>query len=72
MVDDKKSALQVLAFSDSQEDYGTYIIGALPMAGVSLDDLGKDIDQEIEKLQNQLISEREFEKTSQSKLRLIS
>lgn len=62
MVDDKKSALQVLAFSDSQEDYGTYIIGALPMAGVSLDDLGKDIDQEIEKLQNQLISEREFEK----------
>lgn len=62
MVDEKKIALQVLAFSDSQEDYGTYIMGALPMEGVSMENLGKEMDVEIEKLQNELISQREFEK----------
>lgn len=62
MVDEKKTALQVLAFSDSQEDYGTYIMGALPMAGISLETLGKEMDEEIQKLQNELISKREFDK----------
>lgn len=62
MVDEKKVALQVLAFSDSQEDYGTYIMGALPMAEVSLESIGKEMDAEIEKLQSELISQREFEK----------
>ena len=36
---EEKKALQVLAFNDSQEDYGTYIMGALPMGETSLDDL---------------------------------
>lgn len=62
MVDHTKTALQVLAFSDSQEDYGTYIMGALPMEGISLETLGKEMDEEIQRLQNELISEREFEK----------
>jgi len=62
MIDEHQTALQVLAFSDAQEDYGTYIMGALPMDGVSLDTLGKEIDEEIEKLQTELISEREYEK----------
>lgn len=62
MVDENKTALQVLAFSDSQEDYGTYIMGALPMAGISLETLGKEMDEEIQKLQNELISKREFDK----------
>lgn len=62
MVDDNKTALQVLAFSDSQEDYGTYIMGALPMAGVTLEQLGNEMDEEINRLQTTLISEREFEK----------
>ena len=55
-------AMQVLAFSDSQEDYGCYIMGVLPMPGVTLEQVGKEMDEEIEKLQNQLISQREFEK----------
>ncbi len=59
---DNKKALQVLAFNDSQEDYGTYIMGALPMGEISLDDLGKEIDEEIIKLQTELISEREYQK----------
>ncbi|MDO5105370.1 pitrilysin family protein [Capnocytophaga sp.] len=62
MVDEEKLALQVLAFSDSQEDYGTYIMGALPMEGISIQTIGNAMDTEIEKLQNDLISEREFEK----------
>ncbi len=62
MVEEKKMALQVLAFSDSQEDYGTYIMGALPLGNVSLEDLQKEMDEEITKLQNELVSEREFEK----------
>jgi predicted Zn-dependent peptidase len=62
MVDDDKSALQVLAFARSQEDYGTYTIGALPLGDTPLDQLAAVIDEEIEKLQTELISEREYEK----------
>ena len=62
MVDDKKVDLQVLAFADAQEDYGTYIMGALPMGDISLDDLKKDMDEEIDKLQNELISDKELQK----------
>lgn len=62
LVEEDKIALQVLAFNRSQEDYGTYIIGALPMGGTTLDDIAESIDEEIEKLQNELISEKEFEK----------
>ncbi|HLU80591.1 MAG TPA: pitrilysin family protein [Flavobacteriaceae bacterium] len=62
MVDDKKQAIQVLAFNQSMEDYGLYVVGALPMGDVELDTLLASIDEEIDKLQNELISEREFEK----------
>ncbi|MDO5607414.1 MAG: pitrilysin family protein [Capnocytophaga sp.] len=62
MVDTNKSALQVLAFVDSQEDYGVYLMGALPMSGTSLEQVGKEMDEEIEKLQKDLISQREFDK----------
>jgi predicted Zn-dependent peptidase len=62
MVDEQKIALQVLAFADSQEDYGTYIMGALPLGDVKLDDLMASMDEEIAKLQNELITERELEK----------
>ena len=62
MIDEEKTALQVLAFSDAQEDYGVYIMGALPMEGVSLAQLAEQMDEEIVKLQTELISEREYEK----------
>jgi zinc protease len=62
MVDDKKMALQVGAIDFSQEDYGTYILYGLPLGDVSLDDLVIEMDEEIAKLQSELISERDYQK----------
>ena len=62
LVDIKKKALQVFAFSGAQEDYGSYLIGALPLGDNSLDDLITEMDEEIVKLQTTLISERDYQK----------
>lgn len=62
MVDDKKMALQIGAFNFSQEDYGLYILYGLPMTGFKQEDMLKEIDEEIVKLQKDLISEKEFQK----------
>ena len=62
MVDDKKNSLQVGSFNYALEDYGAYITYALPNAETPLDTLLKDIDDEVMKLQNQLISAEEFTK----------
>ena len=62
IVDDKKIALQVGAFSNSQEDYGMYILYGLPMGQNSPTDILKEIDEEITKLQTELISEKDYQK----------
>ncbi|WP_394371775.1 M16 family metallopeptidase [Salegentibacter tibetensis] len=62
MVDEDKTALQVLAFPRSQEDYGTYVMGALALGETPLDTLAASMDEEIAKLQNELISEKEYQK----------
>jgi predicted Zn-dependent peptidase len=62
LVDDKKMALQVGAFNFSQEDYGMYILYGLPMGGTTPETLMTEIDEEIVKLQTDLISEKEFQK----------
>lgn len=62
IVDDKKMALQVFAFNNSREDYGSYIVGAIPVGENSLPDLMKEIDEEIVKIQNDLISDRDYQK----------
>lgn len=62
MVEDQKQALQVLAFNDSQEDYGVYTMGAIALGNTSLEQIGKSIDQEITRLQTELISEKEYQK----------
>jgi len=62
MVEDKKMALQVFAFSNALEDYGNYTMVALPLGDVGLDKLQAEMEAEIEKLQTELISEREFQK----------
>lgn len=62
MVDEKKTALQVAAFNYSLEDYGAYITLALPNNKTPLNDLLKDIDTEVVRLQTDLISESEFRK----------
>lgn len=62
LVDEEKKAVQVFAFNISQEDYGSYVIGALPLGDNSLPDLLAEIDEEIVKLQTDLISERDYQK----------
>lgn len=62
IVDEQKKALEIGAFNLSQEDYGAYLIFGLPMQGFTTEDLVTEIDKEIEKLQTELISERDFQK----------
>lgn len=62
LVDEQKQALQVFAFNGSQEDYGAYILGALPVGETSLADIITEIDEEIVKIQSELISERDHQK----------
>ncbi|AZJ36975.1 M16 family metallopeptidase [Tenacibaculum singaporense] len=62
LVDDKKKALQVFSFARNLEDYSVYNIGAIPLGKTSLDDLIKEMDEEIEKLQTELISDRDLQK----------
>lgn len=62
IVDDKKMALQIGAFSYSQEDYGTYILYGLPQAPSTSENLLTEIDAEIVNLQTELISDKELQK----------
>lgn len=62
MVDEKKNALEVQAFNYSLEDYGAYITLALPNNNASLNDLLKDMDDEVASLQTNLISESDYQK----------
>ena len=62
IVDDKKMALQIGAFNFSEEDYGLYIIFGLPLGKHTLNDLLVEMDDEIHKLQTELISEKEMQK----------
>jgi predicted Zn-dependent peptidase len=62
LVDDEKKALQVAAFNYSLEDYGAYIILALPLGENTLDDLVVEMNEEVIKLQTDLISEKELQK----------
>jgi zinc protease len=62
MVDEKKNALQVIAFNYALEDYGMYILGALPNGGAAPAGLLPDMDEEIKKLQTDLISPEEYQK----------
>ena len=62
MVDDKKVSVQVQAVNLSFEDYGIYVILSLPVGENTLQTLYGNIDEEIEKLKSDLISDREYEK----------
>ncbi|MEN9489231.1 MAG: hypothetical protein RL494_1496 [Bacteroidota bacterium] len=62
IVDDKKMALQIGAFSYTQEDYGMYILYGLPLGANTAEGLLKEIDEEIVKIQTELISEKDFQK----------
>lgn len=62
MVDEQKQALAVQAVNISQEDYGMYALFALPLGDVSLDTLIAEMDEEVAKIQTELISERDYQK----------
>ncbi len=62
IVDEKKMALAVQSQTLSLEDYGAYLILALPLGDVPLADLLAEIDEEIVKIQTDLISERDYQK----------
>ncbi|MDB4241350.1 insulinase family protein [Polaribacter sp.] len=62
LVDTKKMTLQVGAINLSQEDYGTYILYGLPQGETKLSDIVKEIDEEIVKMQTELISEKAYQK----------
>jgi predicted Zn-dependent peptidase len=62
IVDDKKMALQIGAFNFSQEDYSMYILLGIPMEGFTQADINREIDEEIVKVQTDLISDKDLEK----------
>lgn len=62
VVDEKKMALQIGAVGFSQEDYGMYILYGLPMGTFTTTDILKEIDEEIVKIQTNLISENDYQK----------
>ena len=62
MVDKEKIALEVAAFNLNQEDYGVYIILGLPLGENTFDDLLLAINEEIVKIQEGLISKRDYQK----------
>jgi len=62
LVDEQKKAYVVQAFPFSSEDPGLYIALGLANVGVSVDELEKGMDEEIKKVQEELIPEKEFQK----------
>ena len=62
IVDEQKKALQIGAVGFNEEDYGMYILYGLPMTNFTNKDLLQEIDEEIVKIQTNLISERDYQK----------
>ena len=62
LVDDKKMSLQVAAFNLNNEDYSTYVILSLPLGENTLENLITEIDEEVSKIQKELISEKDYQK----------
>ena len=62
IVDEQEKALFVGAFPFPSEDPGMALMFGIPNMGVEILDLEAAIDAEVEKLQNELISEKEFQK----------
>jgi predicted Zn-dependent peptidase len=62
MVAEEKMALQVGAFNVSQEDYGMYLIFGLPLGDTPLQSSITGIDEEVVKIQKELITEKDYQK----------
>ena len=62
IVDKQQKAIQVVAVPLPMEDPGIFLTLGLANMGVQPEDVEKSIDAEIEKVKNELVSEREFQK----------
>jgi len=62
LVDQQKQSLQAGAINIPQMDYNMFAIYALPLGDVTLNTLLVEIDEEISKMQTELISERDLQK----------
>ncbi len=62
LVDEQQKAVAAGAFPFSLEDPGVTLSFAIANAGVSAEDLEEAMDAEYEKVKNELISEREYQK----------
>ena len=62
LVDDQKQALQVQAVNLGQVDYNIFALFALPQGDTELETLLTEMDEEIMKIQTELISERDYQK----------
>jgi predicted Zn-dependent peptidase len=62
MVDEQKQALAVQAVNIGQVDYNIFALFALPQGEVALETLLAEMDEEIAKMQTELITERDYQK----------
>ncbi|QBA65146.1 M16 family metallopeptidase [Muriicola soli] len=62
IVDDQKQALQVGAFNIGQEDYGMYLVFALPVGETPLEVLTAEMEEEVALVRTELISEKDYQK----------
>jgi zinc protease len=62
IVEKKEMAMFAFSFNYGLEDGGVGIFAAIAANGINLDDIQKEFDIQIEKIQNELISQEEFEK----------
>ena len=62
LVDEQKMALQTAAINLGQRDYGMYALFGIPLGETELETLLAEMDEEIMKMQNELISEKDYEK----------
>jgi zinc protease len=62
IVDEKKMALQIGSMSYSLEDYGIYALYGLPLGQNSTQSILKEMDDEIVRLQTELVSEKDLQK----------
>ncbi|WP_178986564.1 M16 family metallopeptidase [Winogradskyella helgolandensis] len=62
IVDEQKQALQLQAVNIPQMDYNIFTIFAIPSGETSLDTILEEIDEEIVKMQDELIAERDYQK----------
>lgn len=62
LVDNEKVAMTISSGKLDEEDYSTYVVLGIPMSGIGVDVIQKGIDEEILKLQTELISEDEYQK----------